>query len=97
VTVTVPPDCVYFRGHFEGMPMLPGVAQLTAIVLPAVRERHPECGVLVSIRRLRFHRPLLPGETVEVTLGGNAPDDVRFALRVGSARVATGMLSFGKA
>src|SRR6185369_4952669 len=66
VPVLVPESYVFFRGHFEGMPMLPGIAQLTEIVLPLTRHRHPELGALVSLRRVRWRRPVFPGETVEV-------------------------------
>jgi 3-hydroxymyristoyl/3-hydroxydecanoyl-(acyl carrier protein) dehydratase len=94
VHVTVPASFLYFGGHFDGMPMLPGVVQLTELVLPLVRERFPRSGALVSMRRLRFRRPILPGETVTVEIAGDAPDDVRFELTVGAARVASGALTF---
>jgi 3-hydroxymyristoyl/3-hydroxydecanoyl-(acyl carrier protein) dehydratase len=92
--VTVPASFPYFRGHFDGMPMVPAVVQLTALVLPLVRERFPGCGALVSMRRLRFRRPILPGETVTIDIAGDAPEDVRFELTVGAARVASGALTF---
>lgn len=92
--VRIPPGYVFFRGHFEGMPMLPGVAQLTEIVLPLVRRAHPEAGALVAVRRLRFRRPVLPGETVHVELRSAPPSDVRFELTVGGHVVASGAMTF---
>lgn len=101
VTVPIPTDYVFFRGHFPKAPMLPGVVQLSEIVVPIVRQRHPELGALKQLRRVRFKRPVLPGDTLQVELGaierlGGAGDraDVRFDLRIGAAIVATGVLSF---
>lgn len=92
--VTIPAGYVFFRGHFDGMPMLPGIAQITEIVLPVARRRHPELGPLVAMRRVRFRRPVFPGDTldVEVRLGSGG---VRFALTVKGAPVASGLLVFG--
>lgn len=95
-SVTLPPDLVFFRGHFDGMPILPGVAQLTEIVLPAARRLHPELGALRGLRRVRFKRPILPGETLHVELEAErgAPGDLRFALRIDGAVVASGTMRF---
>ncbi|HVH42590.1 MAG TPA: hypothetical protein VM925_09605 [Labilithrix sp.] len=103
VEVTIPHDYAFFRGHFPSTPMLPGVVQLTEIVLPIVRRRHPEVGALRQLKRVRFRRPVLPGETLRVDVGdiergsdtadaGRA--DLRFDLRVGDAVVASGSMSF---
>lgn len=102
VAVPIPTDYVFFRGHFPNAPMLPGVVQLSEIVVPIVRQRHPELGALKQLRRVRFKRPVLPGETLQVDLGsvehlgtpGGERADVRFDLRVGTAVVASGALSF---
>lgn len=102
VAVPIPTDYVFFRGHFPKVAMLPGVVQLSEIVVPLVRRRHPELGALRQLRRIRFRRPILPGETVDVELGSiesvTSPDsprsDIRFDLRVGDAVVASGTLSF---
>lgn len=96
--VHLPPEYLFFKGHFDGFAILPGVVQLTEIVLPLVRERHPELGPLVSIRRLRFRRPVLPGETLEIEFTTQpregTPKTVSFDLKVGRARVASGTLAW---
>lgn len=69
VDAEIAPDCVYFRGHFDSAPILPGVVQLTEIVLPIARGRHPELGPVRELRRVRFRRPIVPNDVVRVTLG----------------------------
>ena len=100
--VTIPPEYLFFRGHFDGLPILPGVAQLTEILMAIVRERHPDCGPVKSIRRLRFRRPILPGETIDIEFDIERAADpakgplkeVRFEMTTGTARVAGGTLSW---
>lgn len=92
--VTIPESYLFFRGHFEGMPMMPGISELTEVVLPLARRRHPELGALRGLRRVRFRRPVFPGETMHVELAGEAPLNVRFELTVGKHTVANGVLVF---
>jgi hypothetical protein len=51
--VQVPVDLAFFRGHFAGYPVLPGVAQDGAGARP-VRALHPELGEPRKISRLKF-------------------------------------------
>jgi 3-hydroxymyristoyl/3-hydroxydecanoyl-(acyl carrier protein) dehydratase len=102
--VVIPADYVFFRGHFPDAPMLPGVVQLTEILVPLIRRRFPELGAVKQLRRVRFRRPVLPGETLHIELGelehtppsktDGARAEVRFDLSVGSAVVANGSISF---
>jgi uncharacterized membrane protein/3-hydroxymyristoyl/3-hydroxydecanoyl-(acyl carrier protein) dehydratase len=94
--VAIPAEYVFFRGHFEAAPILPAVVQLTEIVLPVVQKRHPEIGRLRQLRRVRFRRPVLPGETVRVQVSDVPGEAARFhfELRVDRALVANGDLMF---
>jgi hypothetical protein len=94
--VQLPNDLVFFRGHFDAVPILPGVAQLIAIVLPTARRRFPDLGALRRLRRVRFRRPLLPGETVAVVVHRDERE-VRFELRVGAVIATQGTLVFDSA
>lgn len=94
VEVVIPEDYVYFRGHFDGTPMLPGVVQLSEILVPLVRQLDPNVGPLRGLRRVRFRRPILPGETLTAVVRREA-EGYFFELRVGEANAASGTMVFG--
>jgi 3-hydroxymyristoyl/3-hydroxydecanoyl-(acyl carrier protein) dehydratase len=78
-------------GHFPGNPLVPGVVILRH-VLDAVEEQLPGWRV-AGIRKLKFLRPLLPGQTCEVLLGEIKADRVRFRCLDSESLVAEGNLS----
>lgn len=78
--VAVPADLLYFEGHFPGAPLLPGVAQLVALVLARVRALWPELGEPTGVSRLKFKQPIAPGESLRLTL--ERERDARGAPRV---------------
>jgi 4-coumarate--CoA ligase (photoactive yellow protein activation family) len=94
-TVTVPEDHPALAGHFPGDPLLPGVAQLVDLVLPAVRRAWPALGPLVGARRVRFLAPLRPGDVRTLRLERTG-DEVRIAIREGADAHTTGVLVFGR-
>src|SRR5688572_11535005 len=73
-------DSPCFDGHFQGAPILPGVAHF-ALALTALA-RGSDSRVLAGVRDVRFTRPLGPGDQVEVILAeGREPHSVRFEIR----------------
>jgi 3-hydroxymyristoyl/3-hydroxydecanoyl-(acyl carrier protein) dehydratase len=60
----LPAELVFFQGHFPGAPVLAGAAQLEALVLPGVAQVRPDLGPLARATRIKFHRPLGPGDRV---------------------------------
>lgn len=66
-TVRVPEDSTLFAGHFPGHPILPGIAHL-AWVEAALAEMEGVSPTLSSISGVRWRRPALPGEALELRL-----------------------------
>ena len=83
-----------FEGHFEGAPILPGVAHLALALSACGREAgHPR--VVTGVRDLRIKRPLGPGDEVEVALAdGGEPSSVRFEIRCRGEAASVGVLVF---
>lgn len=60
VDVFVPQGLAHFKGHFEGVPILAGIAQLTEVVIPACKLTYGELGALRRISRLKFCQTVAP-------------------------------------
>lgn len=59
---------LYLQGHFPGYPIFPGVAQLTAVVMPGIRRRWPDLADPRRIGRIKFRAPILPGDRLRLHL-----------------------------
>lgn len=96
--VGVPADLLYFQGHFPGAPLLPGVAQLVALVLDRVHALWPELGEPTRLGRLKFKQPIAPGEALRLTLEREVrpPDAPRVHFRVerGDEACTVGVMTF---
>lgn len=60
----------YFEGHFPGQPIMPGVlileamAQLSGILLARKLEHTGKVAMLLSMDRVKFRRPVVPGDQI---------------------------------
>lgn len=83
-----------FDGHFDGAPILPGVAHI-ALAIRACTEESGGPRPLSGLRDVRFTRPLAPGDEVEVLLReGEEADSVRFEIRSRDELASVGLLIF---
>ncbi len=91
----VPANFLYFRGHFEGHPVMPAVAQLQCMVLRFAREAWPELASLRRLVRVKFRRVIRPGDHARVRLtrrrGGESVD---FDITAGDVPTTSGRLVF---
>jgi acyl-coenzyme A synthetase/AMP-(fatty) acid ligase len=95
VRIEVPRDSGFFRGHFEGQPILPGVVQLQHFALAEARRRFPELKVLRRVVRVKFKRLLAPGETLVLQLTRKGALSVQFTLETPRGEpAASGVLHF---
>ena len=93
-TLTLPPDLLYFQGHFKGLPILPGVAQLHFAIDCAMSHLHIP-GRFSGMRALKFKRPLQPGQSVELILEWRAARrQLQFTYQLGDETVSSGTILF---
>ena len=65
----IDPKLTWFRGHFDDLPILPGVTQIDWIMhLSQNIYRHSRC--IHSIERLKFTKPIIPNTNLncDITL-----------------------------
>jgi acyl-coenzyme A synthetase/AMP-(fatty) acid ligase len=94
IRIRVPENCGYFRGHFDGLPILPGVVQLSEFALREARQRFPGLGPLSRVSRVKFKRLVAPNDELELALEAKGPNVVQFALTVQGEPAAAGLLHF---
>ena len=97
ITLTIPPDWHFFRGHFDDFPILAGVVQLNEIVMRQVQACWPEHRQLRRVTGLKFRKPIGPGDALELDLERTPPGRIRWELRRGAAVASSGTFEFAAA
>lgn len=70
---TYPEDSSFYRGHFPGFPLTPGViiietmAQAASLMMLTTPRYSGQIGYFVGIREARFFKAVLPGAVVTLT------------------------------
>lgn len=83
----------FFKGHFPGRPVTPGVMLIDRAVAAAEKLLGRKLA-LKGMRKVKFSNPVLPGESVRLELVQRAEDEVSYVYSKESARVASGTLVF---
>jgi 3-hydroxymyristoyl/3-hydroxydecanoyl-(acyl carrier protein) dehydratase len=91
--LAVGPDLDCFRGHFPGMPVLPGVVQLDWAIA-AARDYFGLDASPMDIRRLKFKSVLTPPAEVDLVLAKTGPTTVQFSFSAGDVAYSEGRLHF---
>ena len=67
IKFVIPQNLFYFRGHFQGRPVLPGVVQVSWAVHYA-QDLFGELGAFVRLEALKFQQVIQPEETISLKL-----------------------------
>lgn len=92
--VRVDAESPWFSGHFEGNPVLPGVAQL-GMVFDTIKEfGHKACRVS-GINKVRFKQMVRPDDTMKiiVRLKNRSPALYSFRVMVNDQLACSGLIS----
>ena len=88
---TFDPDAPYFKGHFPGFPLLPGVVQIGFAHHFAEVFLHRSFTV-GSVKKMKFSRPIVPGERIRFTLEKRSDTELAYVYAKGEAVCSSGCL-----
>jgi len=87
----------WFRGHFPGRPVLPGIAQL-GMVFDLIQQGFNEPVRLIAVNRVRFKQLILPDDRIriEVTPKANKAGMYVFRILKENELISNGILAVKK-
>jgi 3-hydroxymyristoyl/3-hydroxydecanoyl-(acyl carrier protein) dehydratase len=96
LTLRVPPELRWLRGHFEGNPVLPAVVQILEVVA-RISELWPELDHPRRLFKAKFRRAIQPPDLLRLRLHRRLPDStVRFEYIRGEETCSSGILDFSR-
>ncbi|SQD76644.1 ApeI family dehydratase [Moritella yayanosii] len=91
LTLHIPADLDYFKGHFDQAPILAGVVQLHWAVEYARQYLNMGVADVMDIKVLKFQEMILPGQDVVLTLTKKSTEKVLFSYQSSvQSRMANG-------
>lgn len=95
VKLDITQDLCWFRGHFPGQPVLPGVVQLHWAIIVA-RAFFGFRGSPSEIKRLKFKKVVTPPEVLELFVSRQVSNEVQFEFCSPDAQNSLGRLVFAE-
>lgn len=92
--IEVRADWPAFAGHFEGRPILPGIAHL-ALVRDALRRAGEPAAEIVALSQVRFRQVVEPGDVLELVVDRREGGGVFFELFRGGRVASRGGMVVG--
>lgn len=93
IVLDVSSDLSWFRGHFPGQPVLPGIVQLHWATLVS-RSLYGFCSVPREIKRLKFKKVVLPPRQLELSVTRKGERDVLFRFTSNGEVNSEGLIVF---
>ena len=86
-------ELCWFRGHFPGQPVLPGIVQLHWAILVS-RVLYSFESVPLEIKRLKFKKVIVPPRTLELVVSQKGEQEVLFSYSSLGDRNSEGQIVF---
>jgi len=93
LSLNIPADLGWFRGHFPDQPVLPGVIQLHWAVLVA-QAYFGMAGVPTEVKRLKYKSIVTPPQILDLTVSTRASGEIQFNFGNAEAKYSEGRLVF---
>jgi acyl-coenzyme A synthetase/AMP-(fatty) acid ligase len=98
VEIQVPASSPFFEGHFPGLPILPGVAQIDWMIWLTRVLWGVEGTAFAGLEAVKFQRVIRPGERIVASLEFDpVARRTRYAIRSGEGACASGRICWGQA
>ena len=89
------PNAPYFKGHFPNFAVLPGVVQL-GLAHHFAQAFLRKDFTIGCVKKMKFSRPILPGERIRFTLEKRAENELGYAYAKGDAICSSGCLTMAQ-
>lgn len=90
---TFDPEAPYFKGHFPGFAVLPGVVQL-GLARHFAEQMLRQKIVLTAVKKMKFTNVIVPGETIHFSLVRKGDHELAYDYRKGDRTCSSGILCF---
>jgi 3-hydroxymyristoyl/3-hydroxydecanoyl-(acyl carrier protein) dehydratase len=95
--VRIPPESVWFSGHFPGEPILPGIAQLGIAYDAVCKALGCQIGI-TGFSRVKFKKIIRPGDCLKVVITPKEGREGVYVFRIvaGDDLACSGTMTLGK-